>query len=731
MISSDEPRAAWHLSNSAATARTPTWSLHAIDGSLGEHAAAWDRLNRQLTQGLPTLDSRFIDPMLRHFGTGREVLCVLERTGEPAAMCILTRRSAAVWAAFMPSQAQIGPLLLYRIEDAGSLVRSLPWPTQRVELLGCDPALMPLGAAGIDTGESLPQALTMNIDTTGSFEAYWNGRSKNLRKNMRRYANRAEQDGLRIEHRLIRGAAEVTAAVERYATLEAAGWKAGQGTAITRDNEQGRFYRDSLGRFAADGAAEVHELWFNDRLAASRLIVVGAGSLVILKTTYDESLAAYAPGRLLLQHVLQDAFARHPGKSVEFYTDATEEQLAWATGSRRIEHRTAHRSRAAATLYRVLHIGYSVARGDGGADGDVAVDLHTDCDELPADAAALLDEAEHEDINFGLAWFRNLQQTVFAGDPGLRIAVLRRDGRATAVLPLLVRGGRFGGHAEALANYYTTLYAPALRQGLRAAELTPLLRALRRLPGGLARLTLAPMDPTSIAFKTLQAALDADGFATFRYFAFGNWYLRAHGGWPIYQANRDGKLRSTIKRMGAKLQAEGGRVEIVTSGEALPRALQAYAQVYGASWKVPEPHATFVPELARLCAERGWLRMGLVWLGEQPIAAQLWIVANGKAAIYKLAYDADFKRYSPGTVLTAALMQHVIERDGVREVDYLIGDDPYKKAWMSDRRERWGLVAYNPRTAAGLAGWLREATGRALKRLLRRWGPQRAAISFE
>ena len=34
---------------------------------------------------------------------------------------------------------------------------------------------------------------------------------------------------------------------------------------------------------------------------------------------------------------------------------------------------------------------------------------------------------------------------------------------------------------------------------------------------------------------------------------------------------------------------------------------------------------------------------------------------------------------------------------------------------MSDRRERWGIVAYNPATPIGLIGLLREFSGRALK----------------
>jgi CelD/BcsL family acetyltransferase involved in cellulose biosynthesis len=66
-------------------------------------------------------------------------------------------------------------------------------------------------------------------------------------------------------------------------------------------------------------------------------------------------------------------------------------------------------------------------------------------------------------------------------------------------------------------------------------------------------------------------------------------------------------------------------------------------------------------------------------------------------------------------LLTALLMEHVIEVDKVAEVDYLIGDDPYKKTWMSHRRERWGVIAYNPRSLAGLAGWTREALARLVK----------------
>jgi CelD/BcsL family acetyltransferase involved in cellulose biosynthesis len=52
-------------------------------------------------------------------------------------------------------------------------------------------------------------------------------------------------------------------------------------------------------------------------------------------------------------------------------------------------------------------------------------------------------------------------------------------------------------------------------------------------------------------------------------------------------------------------------------------------------------------------------------------------------------------------------------------VDYLTGDDGYKKDWMSDRRERFGVSALNRRTVKGLALIARHFAARLVKRALR------------
>jgi hypothetical protein len=335
--------------------------------------------------------------------------------------------------------------------------------------------------------------------------------------------------------------------------------------------------------------------------------------------------------------------------------------------------------------------------------------------DLAADVRAFLEQAEKRCAEFGLPWFSNLAATVYPGSRDLRFYVLRKQGEVLAVLPLRAERSRLGWTLHALGNFYTTLFEPLLSPSCGASDLPPLLAAMRADLPGLASLRLAPMDRSAPSYRLMLEGMRIAGWRPFEFFAFGNWYQPVSSSWTEYLAQRNGALRSTIKRMTRKFSGDGGTLEIVTDSADMGRAIDAYEKVYASSWKKPEPYPDFMPGLARTCASQGYLRLGLAWLDDRPIAAQLWIVSHGRAEIYKLAYVEGFEAYAPGSLLTAKLMEHVIEIDKVAEVDYLIGDDPYKKAWMSHRRERWGVIAYNPRSMGGLAGWGRETLGRLVK----------------
>lgn len=703
------------------------WQVTRLNGSLGKHAAAWDALNQRLFNRHPMLDSSFVDGLLKHFGNGSEHLCALIPHGEPEAMCLLVPRGFGVWGTFLPSQAQMGPILISKLHALTGLINSLPGFVIRLDFLCIDPQFSDLSIGERDTSVRMDHALTMNVNLKSGFKTYWDTRSKNLTKNIRRYERRLSEDNIARRFLCITDPKDIGDAVARYAELESKGWKSNNDTALGTANIQGLFYTELLGRLSTSGNAMVCELWFDTQLAASRLMIVSDSMAIILKTTYEEAFKQYAPGRLLLRDVIQTMCEDHPDKTLEFYTDANPDQLAWATGQRWITHWSFYKNQFFADLFgavsSVLKSSRSSASSELPLDNTYSVEVFQHLNQLPTDVQKLLEDAEHDNFQGGVPWYKTLVEAVYPKEVGAHIYVLRRSGHPVAALPIVASKGLFGWHIRALGNYYTSLYAPAIASGLKYRDFALLLKAVMETHSPVASMRFEPMDPESSPYHILWNALQASGLAPFGYFCFGNWYLTDITTWQNYLQGRDGQLRNTIRRTTKKFTAAGGSLELIQSSTEIARGQAAFEQVYAQSWKRPEPYPMFVPSLIRTCAERGWLRLGVAWLNGTPIAAQLWIVANGKANIYKLAYDENYKPHGTGTLLTTMLMEHVIEKDGVYEVDYLTGDDPYKKGWMSNRRERWGIIAFNAKTVSGLLGLSKELLGRVMRSVLVNFAP--------
>ena len=320
------------------------------------------------------------------------------------------------------------------------------------------------------------------------------------------------------------------------------------------------------------------------------------------------------------------------------------------------------------------------------------------------------------------AWFANLLAHGFERPPHShgRWSLGGTTPDQVVYFPLMQQ--RPGAPLQALSNFYSCLYGPVGSvQGLRDLSATrwyDAVQALRRWPGA-GVLRLQPLASDSPWLAGLQQGLRDAGYWTDQFFCFGNWYQPVpEAGFAAYWDQRPSMLRSSVERGRRRLDRTGAwRIEIHSNDSLdVARALEAYLAVYAHSWKAPEPCPEFMPSLVRLAAREGWLRLGVLWLGQQPVAAQVWLVHDAKASIYKLAYVKGYEKLSVGSVLTAALMRHVMDEDRVSEVDYLSGDDAYKRDWMAQRRERVGLVAFNPRRPQGLLAAARHFAGAWLRR---------------
>ncbi len=329
-----------------------------------------------------------------------------------------------------------------------------------------------------------------------------------------------------------------------------------------------------------------------------------------------------------------------------------------------------------------------------------------DPDALSADALALLGQ----DAFSTLAWYR---ATLAAGLPDRArpaFQVVEAGGQTLAVLPML----RQGSALSALATPYTCLWQPLLAPGLAEGQLHAiggvLARGWRR--HGTVRLEAMPAGDS--ALDALLAGLRAGGLRGLAYAHFGNWHERVAGqGWDAYLAGRPRRLRTAITRQTRRLTAAPGFAFALVQGAAgLDQAIADYETVFDASWKQPEPYPAFNPALMRASAQNGTLRLGILRLHGEPIAAQLWIVHRGWAGVLKLAYHEAHKAWAPGNVLTGLVIRHLLEHDAIAEIDFGRGDDEYKQQWAQARRQRVGLLLANPLTARGGLQILRHALGR-------------------
>ena len=315
---------------------------------------------------------------------------------------------------------------------------------------------------------------------------------------------------------------------------------------------------------------------------------------------------------------------------------------------------------------------------------------YADWTQLPDSADRLFSQAAAESIFFSRTWFECLIRHRPASSENVVLACVVEDTHVLAILPLEQREG---GHYYALTNLYSSLYTLLLAKQAPRAVYACLAKGLISLPFSL--LHLGPIGEDDGQLQCLQQTMESMGISCQRRFGFYNWVQPTQGQtFDDYLQSRSSRVRNTIARKSRKLEREYGyRVQLYQDHD--EQALQDYHTVYQHSWKANEQYGDFIADLAWQLSQQGWLRLAILYTDERPIAAQFWFVVHGKASIFKLVYDEDWKHYSPGTILTQHLLAHVIDTDKVQEIDFLTGNDAYKQDWMSQRRERYGLYCIN------------------------------------
>ena len=308
-------------------------------------------------------------------------------------------------------------------------------------------------------------------------------------------------------------------------------------------------------------------------------------------------------------------------------------------------------------------------------------------DQLPESANGLFAQGEKASLFVSRPWFESVTADGSENATRMLLACVIAGTKVLAILPLMKRPGQTW---YSLRHRYTSLFSFLLDEHDRDQVLACLVEGLQQLP--FQSLLLEPVATDDRHVNALQTCLESDGFSCHRSFRLYNWTHRLQGvSYRQYLAARPARLRNTIARKARKLAREQGFVTRVLIGDQVPPAMAEYHAVYRRSWKAHEQYPNLLEGMVKRFSSRGWSRLGLLSVRGQPVAAQLWVVLHGKASIFRLAYDEVWKHYSPGSILTGVLMEHVIDSDAVQEIDFLTGNEAYKQDWMSERRERWAL----------------------------------------
>jgi hypothetical protein len=296
------------------------WTLHPAN-TFSQHKSNWDKLNEQ-SQNLAILHSDFVEPLIEEFFEGDELLALGYIDGKLKMAGLFHKTGVFQWATVMPSQAPVALWLSnnheFNSRDIKELANSLPGLVLSIDFLQVDSRDMKLDPTNVF--ELSTYIITGNRPVPADFEEYFKSLGKNMRQNYNKVINRAAKAGDALDIKCVTEPADIADAVRLYGEIESQGWKAQKGTAVSPDNDQGRFYTEMLTRLAKRNQACCWYYLINEQVVAVDLCINQNGSLIILKTTYNEEFSKQSPALQLkvemLKHYAQQA---NEITNIEFY----------------------------------------------------------------------------------------------------------------------------------------------------------------------------------------------------------------------------------------------------------------------------------------------------------------------------------------------------------------------------------------------------------------------------
>ena len=162
-----------------------------------------------------------------------------------------------------------------------------------------------------------------------------------------------------------------------------------------------------------------------------------------------------------------------------------------------------------------------------------------------------------------------------------------------------------------------------------------------------------------------------------------------------YLIKLDRKVRGELHRCEKRLREENNiGFRICNKITDVREAMRTFIDLHEKRWRSKKQSGSFSSkknfanfhlEVAQLFAERGWLSLSFTTVNDMPVACSYDFTYGQKLYGYLSGFDPSYAKYGIGDINLMYLIEHCI-KNNLREIDFMRGDEPYKKKWNTKVR---------------------------------------------
>lgn len=259
---------------------------------------------------------------------------------------------------------------------------------------------------------------------------------------------------------------------------------------------------------------------------------------------------------------------------------------------------------------------------------------------------------------------------------------------------------------EALPYTYAFLSSPVVDPALVDVVMPAFLAAIARSPTLPKLVSLPSFDTDTPSYPALLRALQSKDRSPLTVARAARPVATREDG-----VKRSGATRKKLRQDWNRLSACGA-VDIVNdrTPAGVQTGFETFLALEAASWKgargtallCADEDARFSRRLLHRMAARGDASVALLRVDGRPIAAQVLLYCGSTAYTWKIGYDADFAKYSPGALLVARITDELFADPNIAAIDSCSAESGFMaKLWTGRHAVVDQLIDVGPNRSLG------------------------------